>query len=303
MADTDCRKYLIDKPVCEPGQNEVKNRQLTMTYLSNDLIPGCNHHLSMGWIYGMPDPATHIYEHVHDYDEVVIHWGSNFLTPQLLGGEVEFYVGGQPIRFNTTTAIFIPKGTRHGPVTWKKFDFPHIQMALRIGNGDREDDNSNGMRRERDEIPKKTDDFDYEQYVVRSPNREMGNVEQKGRQNPSMTYMSDRQVNGASVYMEFGWIWGIPDGGVTPMVHKDFDEIVIHIGGDFNDAENLGADMEFGIGGVQYPVSNSYGVYLPKGMSHGPLVWHETRKPHIEMAIMIGAKSTEEGWANSGINA
>jgi hypothetical protein len=302
MTEMDYSKYLIDKPVCEPGQMEIKNRQPTMTYVSNELFPGCNHHVSLDWITGMPDPATHIYEHVHDYDEVVVHWGGNYHTPQVLGGEVEFYIAGQPITFNTTTAIFIPKGTRHGPVTWKKFDFPHIQMALRIGNGDREDDNSNGMRQVRDEIPKKTEDFDYEQYVVRSPNREMGNPEVKDRQPLTMTYMSNRQVNDSNIYLEFSWIWGTPNDGIHEMVHENFEEIVLHIGGDPENPEDLGADMDFGIGGVPQRVNRSYAVYLPKGMSHGPLFWHETRVPHIEMAMMIGAGSAEEGWEGSGID-
>jgi len=304
MTETDYRKYLVDTPVCEPGQLEIKNRQPTQTYISNDQIPGCNYHVSLGWIYGMPDPATHIYEHVHDYDEIVIHWGGDYRTPQVLGGEVEFYIGGQPVTFNTTTAIFLPGGTPHGPVTWKKFEFPHIQMALRIGNGDREDDNDNGMRRERGEIPKKVKGFDYEQYVVRSPAREVagGNVNETGRQTPTMTYMSNTLVNNANVYIEFGWIWGIPFGGINEMVHKNFDEVVIHIGGDHTNPEDLGADMEFGVGGVPQKVNKSYGVYIPKGLSHGPLKWNETRKPHIEMAMMIGAGSWSEGWDDSGID-
>jgi hypothetical protein len=31
-------------------------------------------------------------------------------------------------------------------------------------------------------------------------------------------------------------------------------------------------------------------------MAHGPLVWHEVRRPHIEMAIMLGAGTLKEGW-------
>lgn len=302
MAETDYRKYLIDKPMYEPDPQPVKNRQSpVMTYISNELIPEANYHLSLGWITGMPDPNPHIFEHIHDYDEIVVHWGSNPDIPQVLGGEIEFYIGGQPITFNTTTAMFIPKGVRHGPVTWKKFEFPHIQMALRLGSGSRADDNENGMRQPGRELPKKTDSFDYEQYVVRSPMREVGPPVQDGRQSPTMTYMSNNQINGANVYIEFGWIWGIPFGGISDMVHEKFEEIVIHIGGDYNDPEDLGADMEFGIGGVLQKVNRSYGVYLPKGMSHGPLKWHETRKPHIEMAIMIGAGSWDEGWSDSGI--
>ncbi len=37
-------------------------------------------------------------------------------------------------------------------------------------------------------------------------------------------------------------------------------------------------------------------MYIPKGMMHGPLIWHEVRRPHIEMAIMLGAGTLKEGW-------
>jgi hypothetical protein len=117
-----------------------------------------------------------------------------------------------------------------------------------------------------------------------------------------MTYMSNQQVAGANVYIEFGWIWGVPGGEVGAMVHENFEEIVIHVGGDYANPEDLGADMEFGIGGVPYKVNNSYAVYLPRGMSHGPLKWYETRKPHVEMAIMIGAGTWNEGWGDSGLS-
>ncbi len=292
-------KYTVRKPLYEtvPG---IKNRQVpTMTFMSEKQT-GAPYYIELGWIYGIPEPNPHVHEHVHNYDEVILHWGGDYKRPQVLGAEIEIYIGGQPITFNTTTGIFIPAGTPHGPLTWKKFEFPHVEMSLMLGTGDLSKAwGKSGISKPKDSLPQKTTDFDYEQYVVRSPMRESGVEFQTGRQTPTMTYMSRTQVNAASTYLEFGWIWDRVEPGVSKMVHDDFDEIVLHIGGDPNHPEDLGADMEFGIGDELYQFSQSYAVWVPRGVPHGPLNWHNVRKPHIEMAIMLGAGTMKEGWSNS----
>lgn len=42
-----------------------------------------------------------------------------------------------------------------------------------------------------------------------------------------------------------------------------------------------------------------YGIFIPKGLLHGPLKWKKVRKPHIEMAIMLGAGTCRENWSDS----
>ena len=141
--------------------------------------------------------------------------------------------------------------------------------------------------------------FDYEQYVIRSPMREAGGNFLSGRQSPTMTYMSRTQINVANYYIEFGWIWGLVKPGIPEMAHKKFDEIVLHIGGDPENPEDLGGRMEFGMGGDMLQFDTSYGMYIPRGLRHGPLNWHEVKKPFIEMAIMLDCGTMAEGWGDS----
>ena len=50
-----------------------------------------------------------------------------------------------------------------------------------------------GISEPKNEKPVKTDDIDYEQYVIRSPIRESpGAITGHGRQSPTMTYMSEK---------------------------------------------------------------------------------------------------------------
>jgi hypothetical protein len=297
MAQSAYEKYTVKKPIYEAGAGYKGRQSPTMTLMSSQQVPEANYYIELGWIYEMPQPNPHIHEHVHDYDEIVLHWGGDWERPQVLGGEIEFYVGGQPITFNTTTGIYIPKGVPHGPLTWKKFEFPHIEMAMMLGTGDPfKGWGQSGIAKPKTGKPVKKDKIDYEQYVIRSPMRESpGALSGKGRQSPTMTYMSGVQVPGVKYYIEFGWVWEVTDT-IREMKHDNFDEIVMHIGNDPRNPEDLGADMTFGLGGEHFKFDTNYAMYIPKGMMHGPLIWHKVRRPHIEMAIMLGAGTLKEGW-------
>ena len=170
-------------------------------------------------------------------------------------------------------------------------------MTMMLGTGDPSKGwGKSGITEAKKTLPTKTSRFDYEQYVIRSPLRESpGAISGKGRQSPTMTYLSSVQIPGVKYYLEFGWIWEVTDS-IREMKHDNFEEIVLHIGGDPANPEDLGADMTFGIGGEKYRFNQNYGMFIPKGVAHGPLIWHEVRKPHIEMAIMLGAGTLREGW-------
>jgi quercetin dioxygenase-like cupin family protein len=302
MVKSDYAKYLVTKPVYE-AFGGVKNRQSpAMTIMSNKQVPESNHYIEVGWVYGIPQPNPSLSEHVHNHDEIIIYWSSSFKTPQSLGAEIEFYVGGQPITFNTTSSFYIPKGTPHGPVIWKQFTSPHVQMAMMLGTGSAPPEWSGKVPGK--VSPVKKNDFEYEQYAIRSPMREAGAEFIKGRTAPTMTYMSGVQIPGVKYYIEFGWTFDMPmtktaGKGMPEMVHKNFDEIVLHIGGDPTDPEDLGGEVEFYVGGQPLTIDTTSALFIPRGLNHGPLRLKEYRKPHIVMAIMCGAGTVKEGWEGS----
>ena len=132
--------YFVTEPLREvsvPGIDLVKGRTYpTLTYMGRNLVPAANDYLEFGWIWEMPDPNPHIFEHVHrDNDEIVLHIGSDPHDPEDLGAEIEFVVDGETLVINKTSAVYIPKGVKHGPLTWKSFTRPHIQMTIILGAG------------------------------------------------------------------------------------------------------------------------------------------------------------------------
>jgi hypothetical protein len=292
MPSSDIEKYVVSEPMYLPGPVYKGRQSPAMTMLSRRQVPETHTYIEVAWINGISQSNPHSLEQVHDFDEIIIYWGNNVDKPQVLGGEIEAVIGGQRIDFNTTAGIFIPKGTPHGPFTWKKFERPHQEMlmALETGGPLKEWGKGGGNK------GSKKEKFDYEQYVIRSPMRESpGALSGQGRQSPTMTYMSGVQVPGVKTYIEFGWIWTVTDT-IREMKHDSFEEIVLHIGGDPDHPDDLGADMTFGLGGKEMKFNKNFAMYIPKGVKHGPLIWHEVRKPHVETAIMLGAATLKEGW-------
>ena len=140
MPKVDYNTLLVRKPAYEVGVEAVgkhKGHQVpSMTYMSNNLVPGSHTYVEVSWIYDVPTPNPYVYEHAHNYDEIVMHIGSDPENPEALGGEMEKCVGGQPLSFDRTTALFLPRGTKHGLLTWKKVSRPHIEMTVMLGCGD-----------------------------------------------------------------------------------------------------------------------------------------------------------------------
>ena len=304
-------RFVVRKPICDaecPGRTGGQSGPMTL--LSSRQVPEAEMYVEFSWIKDIPDPAPLSDERKLDYDQILLHVGMDYRTPQVLGGTVEFVLGGQPIMLNTTSAIFIPRGTSYGPLAYKEFQHPHIQLSIVLGSGDP----CGGLDPEGEDtgsgdtvssggsggtVPENPHDFDYEQYVVRSPMREAGPDYVEGRQNPTMTFMSGTQVPGMSNYIEFGWIWDVPSMPIPKMRHDNFDELVLHLGNDPDAPEDLGATLQFGLGDELVEFDTTHCGYLPRSLEHGPIIWKEVRRPMIEFAMMIGASTWAEGWEGS----
>ena len=136
MAESNHEKYVVKKPAYEViPKFEVKGRIPAMTLMSENLVPGTKMYVETGWVLGMPDPNPHIGEHTHDYDEIILHIGTDPNNPEDLGGEIEIGIDGHPVTIDSTSGIYVPKGVKHGPLVWKKFTKPHLELTIMIGAG------------------------------------------------------------------------------------------------------------------------------------------------------------------------
>ena len=262
MAKTSYEKNLIKKPIREAGPKyELKNRMNpSMTYMSAAQVPGVKYYIEFGWVWGIPEPNPHTPEHMHRFNEIILHIGGDGNNPEDLGAEIECIVGGQPLTFNTTSAIFIPKYLRHGPLTWKKYERPHIQMTITLGTGSmREgwvDINSEEAKKE---MAKQPTGVNYEKYLVRKPAHEVdAGTPVKNRPGGSSTLMNNSLVPGSNIYVEGGWVLGMPDPNPHIFEHAhDYEEIVVHFGSDYQNPEDLGGEIDFYVDGKPLKVDKT----------------------------------------------
>ena len=295
MNDINYEKYLVKEPITQ-GQpdSSVQNRtNPPLIYMSSAQIPDIKYNVEFGWVWGMPQPNPFLDERVGEYDEILLNIGGDCYNPEELGADIEYSLGGRILSINSTSAIFVPKGVRHGPLTYKEFRHPHVRISILLGTGEREYNPVETPKPEREST-----DIDYEKYLVRKPVYEViAGTPVKNRQEPaSMTFMNRNLVPECDIYVEGGWVWGMPDPNphIFNHVHRDFEELVIHYGTDYEHPEELGAEIEFSVGGQPLKVDKTAIVFVPKGISHGPLIWKKYSAPHLEMAIVPGAGSLAE---------
>ncbi|MBN2040340.1 MAG: hypothetical protein JW864_09880 [Spirochaetes bacterium] len=283
----------------------IMNRQIpSMTVISDKLFPGANHYQEGGWIYNMPEPNPGVFEMVHKkYDEIVMMIGSNPDDPEYLGAEVDFYVAGQPVLLNKTRAMFVPKGIPHGPMHYKKFvdQWPHIKphlmsgLMLNVGNlmdawGD------SGVAEAKKEFPVK-DPNDTKDYSLFSPKENTYDVFQGLKNRKTITLMSSDQVPEAYSFMKLTWVTGIPETDHREHAH-DYDELLINLGGNPFSPHDLGADIEFEMGGKTYELNSTSSVWLPKGVKIDKMKWKNFRHPHIELSIIMNCGDKRKIWGD-----
>ncbi len=290
MPKTDYSKYLVKKPDRAASRISLKNMTSPpKVYMSHALVPGANYYIEFGWVWGLPEPNPPTVGHIHDHDEILLHIGTDTYHPEDLGAEIEYAIGGQILRTQTTGALFVPRGTRHGLIGWKKFQKPHVMMSVMLGTGTKEESNS--------EPESLKTGLDYENNLVRKPASEViAGTPVRYRQGPSsMTMMSNNLVPGCNIYIEGGWVWGMPDPNPHIFEHvHDYEELVVHFGNNYEKSEELGAEIEFCVGGKPLMVDKTSAIFVPARVKHGPLTWKTYSRPHLEMAIMPGAGTLAE---------
>jgi hypothetical protein len=70
--------------------------------------------------------------HVHDFDEYLSFVGLDPDHPEYLGAEIDLCLGEEQEKhtFNKTTTIYIPKGLKHLPLTFRKIEKNFLLVHL-----------------------------------------------------------------------------------------------------------------------------------------------------------------------------
>jgi hypothetical protein len=93
--------------------------------IQDSIVPGA-FFAGCEWLWELTGngPVSIELPHKHNFDEIICFAGSNRSHPRDLGGEIEFWIDGEPYTLTKTCFIFIPRGVMHCPVVLKRIDTP-----------------------------------------------------------------------------------------------------------------------------------------------------------------------------------
>ena len=127
---TDLKHKIVEGSWTEPMQIARNGKDGRVLWLDNDVIPGA-FYVETTWAYPRQasDPPNKYPQiisnhHTHDFDEVLGFFGTDTNDPHDLGGEIEFWLGGEKQIIIKSAIVFIPKGLQHCPLIYKRVDKP-----------------------------------------------------------------------------------------------------------------------------------------------------------------------------------
>jgi hypothetical protein len=89
-------------------------------------------------------------------------------------------------------------------------------------------------------------------------------------------------VPGCSLFAGCEILWGLPGGQPVSieLAHShDFDEVIGFSGTNRNYPRDLGGEIEFLIGGEKHTLTKTCLIFVPKGVSHCPIVFKRIDTP------------------------
>ena len=108
--------------------------------------------------------------------------------------------------------------------------------------------------------------------------------------------MQDSILKG-SFFAGCEWIWGLTGSGPvnTELPHKhDFDEIIGFAGSNKSHPRDLGGEIEWWMGegkaAEKFILTSTTAIYVPKGLVHGPLIYHRVDRPILNIAIGLNTQ-------------
>jgi len=133
----------------------------------------------------------------------------------------------------------------------------------------------------------------YGKYIVQQPKvmhmayHDFANV--TGRTWPQRVYLDNDLVKGCPLTVEIGWVWEMSEPAISLEEHSHSnDEILLKIGTDYKNPDDLGGEVEFNLGGETYTMTKTHAIYIPRGVKHAPFITKRVDTPRINIAITLG---------------
>jgi len=197
----------------------------------------------------------------HDSDKLMVFLGSDPENHEDLGAEIELWLENDKLTLTETCVVFVPKGVAHGNMTVSNVRKPVINYFCLM--------NSSFYNEEAAQATAPAGAYS-------------GNVVYKyapvdGFLPPApegfltrLVWLDGAKLRGAP-YMEAVWFHERNDDGPENHAHE-FDELIGFLGSDPQHPDELHGDLTMLINGETVPFSKSCVIYIPRGMTHSPIL-------------------------------
>jgi hypothetical protein len=79
-----------------------------------------------------------------------------------------------------------------------------------------------------------------------------------------------------------------------PLSHAhNYDEMIINIGTDPNNPEDLGGEVVGFLGNEKHTLNKTSAVFVPRNVKHGVVAFNRLDRPYIQMAIKLSGKKNK----------
>ncbi len=132
-------------------------------------------------------------------------------------------------------------------------------------------------------------DLKYEKCIIRSPklielaHHAKGKV--SGFTYPYLVYMDEDLMKGSPVFIDLGWRTAIPNPNPVSEYHSHTaDEILMYMGSDPGNPQDLGAEIEITLNAEKYKIDTTCAVFIPSGVKHTIKVT-KFKRPFLNIGI------------------
>lgn len=261
-------KYFVFAPQDLTPKFNIKpdNAHIQVVRMDSDLIKGCIFG-NASWFVKPLECDDFV---KHQSDKLLMFIGSDHNDPENLNAEIELWIENDKLILTQSNIVFIPAGVAHGRLKIRNLKKPVFLYTC----------HTNTDRYEETPAEATAASGSY----VNSWVEKYAPVDGKLPPAPEgfltrILWIDDKKISGAP-YLEAVWFHTVNDTGPETHTH-DFDEIIGFFGGDAEHPEELNAEISFLLGGEKVTFTKSCLLYIPRGVSHSPLL-----VPKLEHSII-----------------
>jgi hypothetical protein len=264
-------KYLglagLGKPIIKPFEPRDGRRQ--SVWLDGSVVHGT----IFAEAFWFVKPCKETEMRMHTSDELMIFIGNDPDDHENLNAEIELWIENDRLVLDQTSIVFIPAQAAHGRIEVRNLKKPVLCYSCLMNSSYYE------------AFPAK---------AVAAPGTYINNRVEKyapinGYLPPApegfltrLLWIDGQKLNGAP-YMEAVRFHTTNDTGPEAHAH-DFDELIGFLGSDAENPENLNAEVRFFLDGEELAFDKSCIIYVPRGVTHSPLLVPRLDRPIIHFS-------------------